>query len=75
MKNFLKSLRDILKYPSAIFGSVIVLALVIASIVIVIKIPYNEAINKWRGGEEVWGKNPRNAPPAWTNWFTKDKLV
>lgn len=75
MKNFLRSLRDILKYPSAIFGSVIVLALVVASIVIVIKIPYNEAIEKWRGGEEVWGKNPRNAPPVWTNWFTKEKLV
>lgn len=75
MKNFMKSLRGILKYPSAIFGITVVLALVIASIVVVIKIPYSEAIDRWRGGEEVWGKNPRNAPPKWTNWFTKDKLV
>ncbi len=75
MKQFMNNLREILKYPSAIFGSIIVLALVVTAIVVVVKIPYDQAINTWRGGEEVVGKNPRTVPPKWYNWFRKDKLV
>jgi len=75
MKNFINTFREILKYPSAIFGSLVVLALVVASIIVVVKIPYSEAINIWRGGEEIVGKNPRTVPPIWYNWFRKDKLV
>lgn len=75
MKQFMSNLREILKYPSAIFGSIIVLALVVTAIVVVIKIPYDQAIDTWRGGEAVVGKNPRNVPPKWFNWFRKDKLV
>jgi len=75
MKNFKNNLREILKYPSAIFGAIIVLTLVVSAIIVVIKIPYNDAINTWRGGEEVVGKNPRTVPPKWYNWFRKDKLV
>lgn len=75
MNKINNTLREIAKYPSAIFGMTIVLALIIAAIVVVIKIPYNEAINRWRGGEVVWGKNPRTVPPIWYNWFRKDKLV
>jgi len=61
-------------YPSAIFGLIIVLALVALSIYALIKIPYAEAIRLWRGGEEVWYQNPKNVPPAWFNYFTKEKL-
>ena len=75
MKNFAKTLREIARYPSAIIGLLIILALIVASIVVIVKIPYNEAITRWRGGEEIWGKNPRNVPPTWINWFRKDKLV
>ncbi|MDX9850010.1 MAG: ABC transporter permease [Anaerolineaceae bacterium] len=75
MKQFMSNLREILKYPSAIFGSIIVLALVVTAIVVVIKIPYDEAISTWRGGEAIYGKNPRTVPPKWVNWFRKDKLV
>lgn len=75
MNKINNTLREIAKYPSAIFGMTIVLALIIAAIVVVIKIPYNEAIDRWRGGEVVWGKNPRTVPPIWYNWFRKDKLV
>lgn len=74
MKQFMKTLRTITKYPAAIVSAVIILALIISAIVVVIKIPYQEAIDTWRGGEEVWGRNPRTVPPAWTNWFRKDKL-
>lgn len=75
MKQFMSNLREILEYPSAIFGSIIVLALVVTAIVVVIKIPYDEAISTWRGGEAIYGKNPRTVPPKWVNWFRKDKLV
>jgi peptide/nickel transport system permease protein len=75
MKQFRNSLREVLKYPSAIFGSIIVLALVVSAIIVVVNIPYDQAISTWRGGEEVVGKNPRTVPPKWFNWFRKDKLV
>jgi peptide/nickel transport system permease protein len=75
MKSIKNALREISQYPTAIFGVIIIIALVVVSIVVVIKIPYSTAISRWRGGEEVWGKNPRNVPPIWYNWFRKDKLV
>jgi peptide/nickel transport system permease protein len=52
-----------------------VLTLIISAIVVIIKIPYNDAIDTWRGGEAVVGKNPRTVPPKWFNWFREDKLV
>lgn len=75
MKRFKNTLRDIAKYPAAIFSSIIVLALVVAAIVVVVTIPYDEAISRWRGGGSEWGRNPRNVPPLWYNWFREDKLV
>lgn len=74
MKQFRNTLRNIAKYPAAIVSGIIVLALIISAIVVVIKIPYQEAVDTWRGGEEIWGRNPRTVPPVWTNWFRKDKL-
>jgi peptide/nickel transport system permease protein len=71
IKNFFNDLKG---YPSAIFGLIIVLALVALSIYALIKIPYAEAIRLWRGGEEVWYQNPKNVPPAWFNYFTKEDL-
>ncbi len=71
----LNSLREISRYPSAIFGIVIVLILVVSAIVVITVIPYEEAINTWRGGEEIVGNNPRNAAPKWYNWFRKEDLV
>ena len=75
MKGIAKFFKQISKYPSAIFGIFIITLLVVVAIVVVIKIPYDDVIAQWRGGEEVWGKNPRNVPPKWVNWFRKDKLV
>ena len=66
--------REIKRYPSALFGLVIIILLLITGVIVVIKIPYQEAIRLWRGGEGVWYQNPKTAPPAWTNWFTKDDL-
>lgn len=66
--------REISRYPSAIFGSIVVMLLVVLAIYAMIKIPYNEAIRLWRGGEDVWYQNPKNAPPIWYNWFSEKKL-
>ena len=70
---FRRSLREITRYPSAIIGLTVVLLMFLVAIYAVIKIPYHEAIRLWRGGEDVWYHNPKNAAPIWMNWFTKTK--
>jgi peptide/nickel transport system permease protein len=74
MKTLQKSFRDILRYPSAVVGLVIIAGLVALSIYAMVSIPYDEATRLWRGGEDVWYQNPKTAPPEWFNWFRKDKL-
>lgn len=74
MKNFKNTLAEISRYPSAVFGILIVILLLVLAIYAMVKIPYNEAIRLWRGGEAVWYQNPKNVPPNWVNWFTKEKL-
>jgi peptide/nickel transport system permease protein len=59
--------QELLKYPSAIVGSLIILALVALSIYTLIAIPYRDAIRLWRGGEGIWLETPRNALPRWVN--------
>ncbi len=66
--------REIRYYPSAMLGLFIILVFVAISIYTVIAIPYSEAVRLWRGGEEVWGDNPRLAAPEWVNWFRRKKL-
>jgi peptide/nickel transport system permease protein len=74
MKNLQNTFKELLRYPSAIFGLVIILGLIVLSIYAVIKIPYHEALKLWRGGEGIWYENPRYAPPEWVNFFRRDKL-
>jgi peptide/nickel transport system permease protein len=64
-----------LYYPSAILGLSVVFVLVFTAIYAMVKIPYREAIRLWRGGEEVWYQNPKFAPPAWINLFSKSKYA
>ena len=70
----MKTLREVTRYPSAVAGMVIIAALVGLSIYTIISMPYSEAIRLWRGGEEIWHENPKNAQPAWVNLFKKSKL-
>lgn len=70
----MKSLRELVRYPTAIVGLVIVVALVGLSIYAIISMPYAEAVRLWRGGEDVWYHTPKNAAPAWTNLFTGQNL-
>jgi peptide/nickel transport system permease protein len=74
MESLKSSFREILRYPSAIAGLVVISLLVIEAIYAVIAIPYHEAIQLWRGGEEVWYTNPKFAAPAWINFFREKKL-
>lgn len=64
---------ELLRYPSAIVGGLVVFLLIAVAIYTLIKIPYREAIRLWRGGEEVWYQNPKYAPPAWLNLFSAKK--
>ncbi|MGB9640240.1 MAG: ABC transporter permease [Anaerolineales bacterium] len=73
MNTIKTSFKQILQYPSAIVGIFVILILVVVAIYTMITIPYQEAIRQWRGGEEVWYQNPKYAPPAWYNLFSKKK--
>ena len=70
MKTLVDRFRQLGRYPTAVIGLIIIALLVIVSIVTPFIMPYNEAIRLWRGGEDIWGRYPRNAAPAWQNWFT-----
>ncbi|MGB7947991.1 MAG: ABC transporter permease, partial [Candidatus Binatia bacterium] len=74
----MSALRDAFKefarYPSAIMGLVIITALIVLSIYTVITIPYGEGMRLWRGGEDIWIDNPRNARPSWVNFFSTERL-
>ncbi|HNT73708.1 MAG TPA: ABC transporter permease [Anaerolineae bacterium] len=73
MNNLKRSLREMAKFPSAVGGGIVIAFLVFLAIYAVVSIPYSEAIRLWRGGEEIWGDNPRIVPPAWTNFFRREK--
>ena len=74
MSGILNSLRELRRYPSAVFGLLIILLLVTIAVYTVISIPYSEAVRKWRGGEEIWYDSPKNASPVWTNLFRRQDL-
>ncbi len=75
MKSLQRSFKELLRYPSGVASLAIILALLIVSAYTLIAIPYGDAIVLWRGGENIWYQSPKNAPPAWTNFFTSKKLV
>ena len=74
MTGILNSLRELRRYPSAVFGLLIIVVLIALSIYTVIAIPYSEAVLKWRGGEDIWYASPKNASPVWTNLFRRQDL-
>jgi peptide/nickel transport system permease protein len=52
---------------------VIIFLLMCVSVYALVTIPYGEAVRLWRGGEDVWYRNPKYAPPAWFNYFSGKK--
>jgi peptide/nickel transport system permease protein len=71
MKTIFAELR---RYPSAIGGVIVIAALICLSIYTIITIPYSEATRLWRGAGSTWEEMPKNAQPAWVNFFRKSKL-
>jgi peptide/nickel transport system permease protein len=69
-----EAFKEFTQYPSAIMGLLIIAALIMLSIYTVIAIPYSEGMRLWRGGEDIWIENPRNARPRWVNVFLKERL-
>lgn len=65
---------DLRRHPAALLGLLIILTLLGSIFYTVRAIPYQEAITLWRGGENVWQDSPRNARPAWVNYFSRTKL-
>ncbi len=74
MSGFYRFWRDLLQYPSAVVSLIIIVLMVVASIWIVLAIPYQEAVRLWRGGETVWYQLPKTVPPFWINYFRSKKL-
>ncbi len=75
MNTLKSSFQNLLYYPSAIIGILVVFLLVFTAVYAMVKIPYQEAIRLWRGGEDVWYQNPKFAPPAWINLFSSKKYA
>ena len=75
MNTMRNSFQKLFFYPSAVLGLLVVFLLIFTAVYAMIKIPYTEAINMWRGGEDVWYQNPKFAAPAWINLFSKQKYA
>ncbi|MCD4753671.1 MAG: ABC transporter permease subunit, partial [Anaerolineaceae bacterium] len=74
-KKFKEFWREIIKYPSAIFGFSILLLFIIGSITALVAYPYREAGQDWYTSS-ITGKprTPRLANPVWVNLFRTEDL-
>ncbi len=67
MKGAQGGIRQVLQYPSAVAGLLIIVALLALSAYTVFTMPLSEAVRLWRASEATWIENPRNARPRWVN--------
>jgi peptide/nickel transport system permease protein len=75
MKQIRNALRELMRYPTAVAGIILILILTGISIYALISLPYAKAVYLWRGTEDVWYRNPKFAAPEWVNLFRKEKLA
>jgi peptide/nickel transport system permease protein len=75
MKGLIRFVKELSHYRSAVLGLLIIALLLGISAYTMITLPYDQAIQLWRSGEEVWGDYPRNAMPEWMNWFNNNNLA
>ncbi len=68
------TLRELFRYPMAVAGVIIILALIVVSIITMIAIPYKEAVARWAPLTEEKYLVPKNALPTWVNLFRKNPL-
>lgn len=69
-----RAAKELKQYPSAIAGFLLIAFLIVLALYTLFTIPYNEAIQLWRGADNIWIHTPRNAPPKWINLFRQNKL-
>ena len=67
-----QTLREVLRYPSAVFGLVIIILLIIVAVYTIIAIPYDVAVEKWGTMNPDNLVNPQSALPTWINLFRKN---
>ena len=70
----MNNLRELVRYPAAVVGLVMIFVLVGVAIYALAAQPYAEAVRLWRGGEAIWYNTPKKAAPVWTNWFREEDL-
>lgn len=70
-----RTMREVLRYPSAIIGLLMISVLVIGSLFAVFALPYKEIGEEWRSSG-LTGKLtvPKNVPATWFNLFRRHKL-
>ncbi|MDQ7793110.1 MAG: ABC transporter permease [bacterium] len=73
MSSWRARFQELSRYPSAVAGGAIIMLLVLLAVYALIGLGQTRAVTLWRGGEGVWELNPRQAPPAWLNFFLKVK--
>lgn len=74
MSTITRTFGQLLRYPSAVIGLLLIAALFGISIYTMVALPYGEAIRLWRGGDNVWLETPRNARPGWVNLLPGNNL-
>jgi len=62
--------RELVRYPSALFGMALILLMVLGSVYAMVVYPYEKIGFAW-DNDRLSGRSyiPRLAQPAWTNWF------
>ena len=67
---FQRTMREVLRYPSAVIGLVLITILIAGSLYAVIALPFAEIGEEWRN-VELTGRFevPKNVPAVWVNWF------
>lgn len=73
-RSILPFLREFTRYPSAMLGSLLILLLVVLAVHTLVTLPYDQAVLAWRADRAEFYRMPRNARPAWFNWFRVKKL-
>jgi len=73
-RTILTVLRELVRYPSAASGILIIVALIGVSVYALVAIPYREACDRWRPQRPDSYLLPVNGRPEWTNLLRREKL-
>jgi peptide/nickel transport system permease protein len=74
LERFRQLIRDLAQDKTIKCSMITVSLMIVIAIATMIAIPYQKAIDIWRGDDGNLIYAPRNAKPVWTNWFTDEKL-